>query len=80
MSRPLELAWFAALCDDDYEQLGVSDPSLLSTPQHCGEIVEAADRLGYDSILMPSGYSLGIDTVAFTAAIELAVRASGVMV
>ena len=21
----LELAWFAALCDDDYEQLGVPD-------------------------------------------------------
>ena len=68
MSDRLELAWFAALCDDDYEQLGVPDATLLSSPQHCGEIVEAADRLGFDSILMPSGYALGIDTVAFTAA------------
>jgi alkanesulfonate monooxygenase len=69
VTEPLELAWFAALCDDDYEQLGVPAPHLLSTPQHCGEIVEAADQLGFDSILMPSGYTLGIDTVAFTAAI-----------
>lgn len=68
MTAPIELAWFAALCDDDYEQLGVPRHELLSSPQHCGEIVEAADRLGFDSILMPSGYSLGIDTVAFTAA------------
>ena len=68
MTEPLELAWFAALCDDDYEQLGVPNAALLSSPQHCGEIVEAADRLGFDSILMPSGYALGIDTVAFTAA------------
>ncbi|HAP77437.1 MAG TPA: alkanesulfonate monooxygenase, partial [Acidimicrobiaceae bacterium] len=71
MSAPasLELAWFAALCDDDYEQLGVPDPSLLSSYQHCADIVHTADRLGYDAILMPSGYALGIDTVAFTAAI-----------
>ncbi len=69
MSGPLELAWFAALCDDDYEQLGVPDPALLSSPEHCGAIVEAADRAGFDSILVPSGYSLGIDTVAFTAAV-----------
>lgn len=68
MTAPIELAWFAALCDDDYEQLGVPRHELLSSPQHCGEIVEAADRLGFDSILMPSGYALGIDTVAFTAA------------
>jgi alkanesulfonate monooxygenase len=65
----LELAWFAALCDDDYEQLGVHDPTRVSTYEHCGAIVQAADRCGYDAILMPSGYALGIDTVAFTAAV-----------
>lgn len=64
---PLELAWFAALCDDDYEQLGVVDERLLSSPEHCGDIVRAADEAGFDAILMPSGYSLGIDTVTFTA-------------
>jgi alkanesulfonate monooxygenase len=67
--EPLELAWFAALCDDDYEQLGVPDPSLLSSFDHCGDIVRAAEQAGFDAILMPSGYALGIDTVTFTAAV-----------
>ena len=69
MIERLELAWFAALCDDDYEQLGVSVPELASSYEHCAAIVHAADRAGFDSILMPSGYALGIDTVVFTAAI-----------
>ena len=69
MNDQLELAWFAALCDDDYDQLGVPAPELASSYEHCASIVHAADRAGFDSILMPSGYALGIDTVAFTAAI-----------
>jgi alkanesulfonate monooxygenase len=71
--RPV-LAWFAALCDDDYEQLGVPDPWLESSYAHCAEIVHAADRAGFDAILMPSGYALGIDTVAFTAAVAATTR------
>ena len=63
------MAWFAALCDDDYEQLGVVDDALLSSPEHCGDIVRAADDAGFDAILMPSGYALGIDTVTFTASV-----------
>lgn len=72
--QPLELAWFAALCDDDYEQLGVPDPRLASSPEHCGDIVAAAEAAGFDAILMPSGYSLGIDTVAFTASVAPSTR------
>lgn len=72
--QPLELAWFAALCDDDYEQLGVPDPRLASSPEHCGDIVHAAEAAGFDAILMPSGYSLGIDTVAFTASVAPSTR------
>jgi len=74
MNSHLELAWFAALCDDDYEQMGVPAPELASSYEHCAAIVHAADRAGFDSILMPSGYSLGIDTVAFTAAIARTTR------
>ncbi len=74
MNSRLELAWFAALCDDDFEQLGVPTPELASSYEHCAAIVHAADRAGFDSILMPSGYSLGIDTVAFTAAIARTTR------
>ena len=66
--RP-EVAWFGALCDDDYEQLGVVDPALASSWDHCRAIAQAADRNGFDAILMPSGYALGIDPVAFTAAV-----------
>jgi alkanesulfonate monooxygenase len=64
-----EIAWFGALCDDDYEQLGVVDPSLASSWEHCRDIVLAADRNGFDAVLLPSGYQLGIDTVAFASAI-----------
>lgn len=64
-----EVAWFGALCDDDYEFLGVRDPELVSSWAHCRDIVQAADRLHYDNVLLPSGYELGIDSVAFAAAI-----------
>jgi alkanesulfonate monooxygenase len=64
-----EFAWFGALCDDDYAQLGVVDPSLRSSWDHCRNIVLDAERLGFDNVLLPSGYSLGIDTVAFASAV-----------
>lgn len=64
-----EISWFGALCDDDYEQLGVADPALASSWEHCRDLTLAADRNGFDAILMPSGYELGIDPVAFTAGV-----------
>lgn len=64
-----EIAWFSALCDDDYEFLGQPDPALASSWEHCRDIVQTAERRGYDNILLPSGYQLGIDSTAFAAAI-----------
>ncbi|MEM8924485.1 MAG: LLM class flavin-dependent oxidoreductase [Actinomycetota bacterium] len=64
-----EVAWFGALCDDDYEFLGVPDPDLASSWDHCRTIVQTADRLGFDNVLLPSGYELGIDANAFAAAV-----------
>lgn len=64
-----EVSWFAALCDDDYRQLGVVEPDLLSTWPHCRDIVLAAEEQGYDNVLLPSGYTLGIDPVAFAGGI-----------
>jgi alkanesulfonate monooxygenase len=64
-----EVGWFGSLCDDDYEYLGVADPALASSWEHCRDIVLAADRAGFDTVLLPSGYTLGIDAVAFAAAI-----------
>ncbi|WP_414627967.1 LLM class flavin-dependent oxidoreductase [Euzebya tangerina] len=63
------MSWFGALCDDDYEFLGQPDPSLQSSYEHCRDITLTADRAGYDNILLPSGYQLGIDTVAFASAV-----------
>lgn len=65
----VEMAWFSALCDDDYEFLGVPDPLLASSWEHCRNIVLTADRYGFDNVLLPSGYALGIDNTAFAAAI-----------
>jgi alkanesulfonate monooxygenase len=68
-TRPaVEMAWFSALCDDDYEFLGAPDPLLASSYEHCRNIVLTADRYGFDNVLLPSGYGLGIDNTAFCAA------------
>ncbi len=70
MTRPpVEVSWFSALCDDDYEFLGVPDPALRSSWSHCRDIVLAAERGGFDNILLPSGYGLGIDAVAFAGGV-----------
>jgi alkanesulfonate monooxygenase len=66
---PCEISWFSALCDDDYEFLGVPDPMLKSSWEHCRDIVMQAEAGGFDNILLPSGYELGIDTTAFAAGI-----------
>ncbi len=66
---PVEVSWFAALCDDDYEFLGVPNPDLASSWPHCRDITLAADRNGFDNILLPSGYALGIDSVSFAAGV-----------
>lgn len=65
----IEVSWFSALCDDDYEFLGVPNPDLASSWEHCREIALTADRNGFDNILLPSGYALGIDSTAFAAGI-----------
>ena len=66
---PAEIAWFGALCDDDYEQIGVVQGDLRSSWNHCRDIVLEAERHGFDNILLPSGYSLGIDTVSFASSV-----------
>jgi alkanesulfonate monooxygenase len=68
-NKPCEISWFSALCDDDYEFLGVPDPMLKSSWDHCRDIVIQAETGGFDNILLPSGYELGIDTTAFAAGI-----------
>jgi len=65
----VEVSWFSALCDDDYEFLGVPDPGLRSSWEHCRDIVLRADGHGFDNVLLPSGYALGIDSIAFAGGV-----------
>ena len=66
---PCEVSWFSALCDDDYEFLGAPDPRLQSSFDHCRDIALTAENGGFDNLLLPSGYALGIDSLAFGAGI-----------
>jgi alkanesulfonate monooxygenase len=69
-----EVSWFSALCDDDYEFLGQPDPALKSSWEHCRNIVLTAEKGGFDNVLLPSGYALGIDTTIFAGAIAALTR------
>ncbi|MEM1441039.1 MAG: LLM class flavin-dependent oxidoreductase, partial [Verrucomicrobiota bacterium] len=66
--RKVEVAWFSALCGDDYEFLGVPNGDLRSSYEHCGDIVRTADRLGYQNILLPSSFVVGQEPLPFASA------------
>ncbi len=68
LDRTAEVAWFSALCGDDYEFLGVHDDSLRSSYEHCGDIVRKADINGFQNVLLPSGWIVGQDALTFAAA------------
>jgi alkanesulfonate monooxygenase len=65
--RAVEVAWFSALCSDDYEFLGVPDGTLRSSFAHCGNLVKRADELGYQNILLPSSWQVGQEPIPFAA-------------
>lgn len=62
-----EVSWFAALCSDDYQYLGVQDGDLRSSWAHCSDIIRLSEELGYRNILCPSSYQVGQDTLSFVA-------------
>lgn len=62
-----EVSWFAALCSDDYQYLGVPDGDLRSSWAHCSSIVKRAEGHGFRNILCPSSYQVGQDTLSFVA-------------
>jgi len=63
----LEVSWFAPLCSDDYQHLGVPIGDLRSSWENTSEIIQTADKLGYRNILCPSSYQVGQDTLTFVA-------------
>ena len=62
-----EIAWFAPLCSDDYQHLGVPEGGLRSSWENTSKIIQTADKLGYRNILCPSSYQVGQDTLTFVA-------------
>jgi len=78
--RAAELAWFAPLCSDDYEYLGVPDGSLRSSIEHCTEIVKRADELGYQNILFPSGWAVGPTAQGFSFAMAVQTKQINLLV
>lgn len=76
----VEVSWFSALCGDDYEWLGVPDGKLRSSWQHCRDIVLAADRLGYNNVLLPSGYVPGQNALTFAGGMAALVEQISLLV
>ena len=62
-----EVSWFAALCSDDYQFLGVPDGDLRASWENCSNILQEAERQGFRNILCPSSYQVGQDTLSFVA-------------
>jgi alkanesulfonate monooxygenase len=64
-----EVSWFAPLCSDDYQYLGVPDDNLKSTFEHTSNILLTADKMGFRNILCPNSYQVGQDTVTFASGV-----------
>jgi alkanesulfonate monooxygenase len=64
-----EVAWFAPICNGDFEYMGEFDDRYKSTFANASNILLTADRLGYRNILCPSSYQVGQDTLPFVAGV-----------
>jgi alkanesulfonate monooxygenase len=67
----LEISWFDDLCNGDDEFLGSFDGKYRSSFENCSEVIQLADRMGFNNILLPSSYQVGQDTLTFAAATAL---------
>lgn len=65
----VEMSWFAPICSDDFEYLGVPESRLKSSWAHVSKIALEAERQGFDNMLCPSSYQVGQDTLTFAAAL-----------
>jgi alkanesulfonate monooxygenase len=63
-----EISWFAPLCSDDFEFLGVPDGMLRSSFANTSNVLLTADQLGFRNILCPSSFQVGQDVWTFISA------------
>ncbi len=68
MSR-FEVAWFAPSCGGDTTRLGTIDRQRLATFAYNSHVIGAADRLGFDNVLIPSSFVPGMDPWTLAAAL-----------
>ena len=71
---PVEVSWFAPICDGDDRYLLARDPRYKSSYRNAAQIARTADELGYRNMLLPSSYQVGQDTLAFAAALAPQLR------
>ncbi|MFT7584902.1 MAG: alkanesulfonate monooxygenase [Cellvibrionaceae bacterium] len=64
-----EVSWFAPICSDDYEYLGVPENKYKANFTNTSSVLLEADRLGFRNILCPSSYQVGQDTLTFASAV-----------
>lgn len=65
-----EVAWFAPICNGDFEYLGVMDDKYKSSFENASRILKRADELGFRNILCPSSYQVGQDVWTFASAVS----------
>ncbi len=66
---PIEISWFAPSCWGDTARLGVDDPTRRATFAYNARVIEAADRLGFANVLIPSSFVPGLDPWTLAAAV-----------
>ena len=72
--RVCEVAWFDDLCGGDTQYLGTVDPKRRSNFANCSRIIQTADRLGFQNILLPTSYVVGQEVLPFAAAMAPKVK------
>ena len=72
--RTAEISWFADLCGGDTAFLGQLDGHRRSNFAHCQQIVQKAEHLGFNNILLPSSYMVGQDPFTFAAAVAPSIK------
>ena len=70
----IEISWFAPICSDDFQFLGVPEGALRSSWSHTSKIALEAQKQGFNNMLCPSSYHVGQDTLSFAAALAPGLR------
>jgi len=67
--RIAEISWFTDIIGGDTKYLGVLDNERRSSFAHCKDITLAADRLGFNKILLPTAYTVGQEVLTFASGV-----------